>query len=179
MTLCNTKTQFGVIAIFFHWVMAILIIGLLCVGLYMTSMDKGPEKMQLYDLHKSIGITVLILAFLRIFWRLSNPQPLLNIPLWEKLSSRTLHWLLYGCMFIMPFSGWLMSAAAGYAVSYFGIWTLPDLIAPNPVYKRFFAQTHEYVAYFLIAALLIHSLGALKHHFIDKDNILKRMLRGY
>ncbi len=156
--------------------MTLLIIGMLSVGLYMVSLPVNPLKFQIYDVHKGIGVTILTLAFLRLAWRFGNKVPALSLPTWEKISALVMHWALYFFMFAMPITGWLMSSAAGFPVSFFGIFTLPDLIAPDDAHREFFEMLHEWLAYGLIAAIIIHTAAALKHHFIDKDEILKRML---
>lgn len=176
MQIKNSDTHFGIIAIIFHWLMAILIISLLAVGLYMTDLTIGIQKLKLYGLHKAFGILVLILAILRIIWRLSNKTPMLRIPKLELIAARLAHLALYAFMLAMPLSGWLMTSAAGLPPSFFGLFTLPSLVAPNDELRELFAQAHEWLAYGLITLIIIHTLAALKHHFIDKDDILRRML---
>lgn len=171
----NNNTHFGLIAISLHWLMAVLIIGLLGVGLYMVSLPAAPEKFKLYGWHKEFGLLVLALAFFRLCWRLINTNPHLNLPLLERMAARLVHWALYGFMFAMPLTGWLLSSAAGFAPSFFGLFTLPTLVAPNEQLLAIFKVTHRWIAYGLIAAITLHALAALKHHFYDKDDILRRM----
>ncbi|RUR11128.1 cytochrome b [Legionella sp. km772] len=142
----------------------------------MTDLPIGIQKLKLYGLHKAFGILVLILAILRIIWRLSNKTPSLNIPKLELIAARLAHLALYILMLAMPISGWLMSSAAGLAPSFFGLFTLPNLVAPNDELREWFAFVHEWLAYGLIAIISVHTLAALKHHFIDKDDILRRMI---
>lgn len=176
MRIKNDLNHYGIVAICLHWLIALFIITLLGVGLYMTDLPKGPFKNTLYGLHKSFGITVLTLVIIRIIWRLINVTPALLLPLWEKWTARLSHWLLYILMVAMPLSGWLMTSAAGYTISFFGLFNLPSLIAPNDEYRHFFRVSHTWIAYGLIFLISIHFLGALKHYFIDKDNILRRMM---
>ncbi len=176
MKLKNNETHFGLIAILFHWLMALLIIGLLGVGLYMVNLPIGLEKLKLYGFHKEFGILVLSLAILRIIWRLSNKTPILNIPKLERIAARLAHLGLYFFMLAMPITGWFMSSAAGLPPSFFGLFTLPSLVAPNDELMKLFAFAHQWLAYGLIALIVVHTLAALKHHFIDKDDILKRMI---
>lgn len=176
MKLKNSETQFGPIAILLHWIMALLIIGLLYVGLYMVDLPAGEDKFKLYDMHKAFGIVVLSLAVLRIMWRLSNKTPVLDIPKLERIAARLAHFGLYCLMLAMPISGWLMSSAAGFKPSFFGLFTLPGLVAPNDELRHIFATAHQWLAYGLITLIIIHTIAALKHHFIDKDDILKRMI---
>jgi cytochrome b561 len=118
----------------------------------------------------------LMLVMVRIIWRLSNRIPYLTLPLWEKIAARTVHWAFYGFMFAMPITGWLITSAAGLPVSFFGLFVLPDLVTPNPDSMQLFQKIHEWLGYGLIATIVLHTSAALKHHFINKDDILKRML---
>jgi cytochrome b561 len=172
----NTTTHYGLVAILLHWVMAILMIGLLILGLYMVRLPISLEKLKLFGWHKEYGFLVLALAILRLLWRLSNTTPALALPMWEKLSARSVHWLFYGFMFALPITGWLITSAAGLPVSFFGLFTLPTVIEPNQELIKIFEDLHQWFAYALIAIMLLHIAAALKHHFIDKDDILRRIL---
>jgi cytochrome b561 len=177
MLIKNTEVRFGVGAIFLHWLMAVLIIGMLALGLYMTGLPVGVFKLKLYGIHKEFGVLILMLALLRIFWRLSNITPSLNsFPPWEKSAALLVHFAFYGFMVGIPLSGWFMSSAAGIPPSFFGLFTLPNLIAPDHEIVVFFKQTHKWLAYGLIATLCLHIAAALKHQFVDKDDIFRRML---
>lgn len=178
MNLKNNKTHFGLVAISLHWLMAVLIIGLLGVGLYMVSLPLGPQKFQLYGWHKAFGLLVLAFALFRLFWRLINISPSLNLPLLEKIAARLVHWAFYGFMIAMPITGWLLTSAAGFVPSFFGLFTLPALVAPNDSLLALFQFLHRWVAYALIATIVVHTLAALKHHFYDKDDVLRRMWPG-
>lgn len=176
MLIKNTENRFGVVAISLHWVMALLIIGMLAVGLYMVNLPVGLQKLKLYGLHKACGFLVLGLVTIRLIWRLLNTTPQLSLPWWEKVAARLAHVALYGFMFAMPITGWLVTSAAGFPASFFGLFTIPTLIAPNEELLPWFSMAHEWIAYGLIATILVHTAAALKHHFIDKDDILKRMM---
>lgn len=177
MQIQNSQDGYGAVTITLHWLMAILIIALLIVGLYMADLPIGIEKLKFYGWHKEFGILVLMLVIVRLIWRLDNVTPSLALlPWWEKLAARSMHWAFYGFMFAMPITGWLMSSAAGLPVSFFGLFTFPTLISPNENIMKLLQETHEWLGYGLIAAILGHTAAALKHHFIDKDNILRRML---
>lgn len=178
MTLRNTLQAYGSVAKGFHWIVALGVIGLLGMGLYMTRLDPSPAMFQIYALHKSIGITILALAVLRVLWRFSNPHPqsLPNHLPWEKALSRVIHFLLYVSLFVMPLSGWIMSSAKGFSVSVFGWFTLPDFVKPNDALAGLAADIHEIAAYTLIVMVGLHFAGALKHHVIDRDSTLRRML---
>lgn len=176
MRLTNTDNQYGVISILIHWLLAILIIGLIILGLYMKSLPINPEKLKLYGLHKAYGFLALALVMFRLPWRLWNITPQLSLPWWEKIAARSVHWAFYGFMFAMPITGWLMTSAAGLPASFFGWFVLPDLIGPDPVRFLFFKMLHKWLAYGLIVTILMHTSAALKHHFINRDDILRRML---
>jgi cytochrome b561 len=176
MRITNSKTRFGVVAISLHWIVAILIIGLLAEGLYMVSLPINLEKLKLYGWHKEFGFLVLFLAIFRIIWRLSNQMPELELPWLEKLAARSMHWAFYIFMFAMPITGWLITSSAALPASFFGLFTLPNLVAANEHNRLLFQWVHEWLAYALIAAIALHTAAALKHHFINKDDILRRML---
>src|SRR3984957_2468716 len=138
MPMQNSETHFGFIAIILHWVMAILLIGLLVLGLYMVGLPISLEKLKFYGWHKEYGILALILVIIRIVWRFANITPQLSLPLLEKLAARTVHWAFYGFMFAMPITGWLITSAAGLPVSFFGLFVLPHLIKPKYHFIKFF-----------------------------------------
>ena len=176
MHLKNSENRFGLIAILLHWIMAVLIIGLLGIGLYMVSLPIGFEKLKLYGWHKEYGFLVLGLVIFRLFWRLINITPHLSLPWFEIIAARLMHWAFYGFMLAMPITGWLITSAAGLPASFFGLFVLPNLIAPNEEFRQFFELVHKWLGYGLIVAIFLHACAALKHHFIDKDDILKRMI---
>jgi cytochrome b561 len=173
----NTDNTFGFVSILLHWVMAILIIGLLVIGIYMTRIPISPLKLTLFRWHKEWGTLVLLLAFIRITWRFSNITPTLELlPWWEKIAARGVHALFYFFMFLLPISGWLLSSAVGIPVSFFGWFIFPDVISANEVMRILLTSIHKWMAYALIALLGLHIAASLKHHFINKDAILRRML---
>nr|WP_255305194.1 cytochrome b [Legionella jamestowniensis] len=176
MRLKNSESAYGLVSIFFHWLIAILMIGLIILGLYMVRLPISLQKLKLYGWHKEFGFLVLGLTILRLLWRWINTSPILLLPWWEKFAARAVHWIFYGFMFALPITGWLITSAAGLPASFFGLITLPDLIAPNEELRPLFEEIHEWLAYGLIAFILLHTAAALKHHFIDKDDILRRMI---
>lgn len=176
MQLTNTDDRYGLIAIFLHWLMAILIIGLLMLGLYMETLPISHTKLKLYGWHKEYGFLALALVIIRLGWRLINITPRLSLPLWEKLAARSVHWAFYIFMFAMPITGWLVTSASGLPASFFGLFVLPDLVSPNDERRMLFEAMHKWIGYALIATILLHASAAFKHHFINKDDILRRML---
>lgn len=176
MHLKNSTTRFGIVAIVFHWGTALLIMGLLALGLYMVSLSWSPEKLKLYGWHKELGFLVLFLTVFRMIWRLTNERPQLALPWLEKIAAHSMHWAFYIFMFAMPISGWLITSAAGLPVSFFGLCTLPNLISSDEHKRILFEWIHQCLGYGLIAAICLHSAAALKHHLYNKDDILRRML---
>ena len=176
MQLRNTEKQYGVLAIFLHWLMAVLLIVLIILGLYMVKLPISLQKLKLYGLHKEYGLLALWLVVLRYAWRITSKIPVLNLPRWEFLAARLVHAGFYVLMFALPLSGWCISSFAGLPVSFFGLFVMPDLVNPNEVWQHTFQLIHQWLAYGLIAFIFLHTAAALKHHFINKDDILRRML---
>ena len=177
MDLRNTPLHFGLIARVFHWLMAVLIIVMLMAGLYMTEMPSGPSKLQIFGLHKSTGILILMLAAARLTWRFTNPVPRLppGFPRIVYFGAHASHGLLYACMFAMPLTGWGLSSAGGRPVSFYGLFVLPDLVGPDKALGRTLAGAHEWIAYFLIGLIALHAAAALWHQFVRHDGVLTRM----
>lgn len=178
MHIKNTNSSYGVVAKFFHWIMALAIIGMLAVGLYMEGLEISPDKFKLYGIHKSVGALLLSLVFLRLLWKSINVNPKLprGMAWYEVAGAHSSHLMLYLLMLAMPLSGWMMSSFAGFPVSVFGWFTLPDLVAADRDMQKLFKEIHEYAGYFLIAVIAAHLGASLFHHFIKKDTILTRML---
>lgn len=176
MLIKNSKTHYGKVAIILHWIMAILLMYLLLWGLYMVKLPIGLEKLKMYGWHKEFGILALMLVTVRLLWRFINTTPALNISFLEKIAARAVHWLFYLLMLALPVTGWLITSAAGLPVSFFGLFVLPNLISSDPQSLLLYEEIHKWIGYGLIAILFLHIAAALKHHFINKDNILKRML---
>jgi len=161
----------------FHWVVALMMVGLLAVGFYMSGLEGSPFKFGLYRWHKSFGIVVLGLAVLRLGWRFYQgvPEGVATHKRWETLLSKMTHVVLYLGIFAMPLSGWLMSSAGGYGVSVFGMFKMPDLIGENKALGGVFNQVHEILGMVILAAVILHLAGAAKHHFVDQDETMRRM----
>lgn len=178
MALKSEASRWGLGARTLHWIMAVLIIGLGLVGLYMSDLPNSPQKIKIYALHKSVGLTVLALLLLRLAWRLADRRPdELPMPRWQALAARAVHGLLYVLMFALPLSGWLYNSASGYPLQWFSLFNLPSLTGgADPALKGLAHNIHVYGFYVLVLALLAHAGAALKHHFIDRDDTLVRML---
>jgi cytochrome b561 len=160
-----------------HWVIGLLIIALIGIGLYMSDLPPSDAKWQLYANHKSIGMIVLFLVGARIIWRGLHqpPAPLSTHAKWERILAKATHILLYVGMVVMPVSGYLMSTLGGHPVAIFGL-GVPALAAPDKLWGSVMHDLHEVGGNILIAAILLHVAGAIKHQMIDRDGTLKRML---
>lgn len=178
MSLRSDDTRWGGVAKAFHWLMAVLILGLGAVGLVMADLANSPQKLKIYALHKSVGLTVLALALLRLAWRLLDRRPRdLPMPRWQALAAHGAHLALYVLMLALPLSGWLFNSAAGFPLQWFGLFNLPSLTGGrDEVLKSLAHEAHEVGWWLLVAVLLAHAGAALKHHFLDRDATLRRML---
>ncbi len=160
-----------------HWLMALLLIGLLALGFYMQDLPLSPEKLQLYAWHKWAGVSAFLLVLLRLSWRLAHTPPPLPAGMSRtmQLAAHGGHLLLYGLMIVIPLSGWLMSSAKGFQTVWFGVLPIPDLIGKDKETGELLALVHKSLNLLFVAAILGHVAAALKHHFIDKDRLLDRM----
>ncbi len=177
MQVRNTTVRWGSVAQILHWLIVALIIVQVILAL-MAAQLHGMPKLAMLARHKSVGITILMLAVVRLLWRLVNPTPPLPLTLkpYERFLANFTHAALYFLIFAMPLTGWIMTSARGFPVSWFNLFQLPDLVAKNrPLYEAM-VETHEALAWTLGAVALLHLLGALKHHFVMKDTVLRRML---
>ena len=167
-------------AIALHWLMAFAIIGMFFVGFYMVGLPISPTKFRLFSWHKWTGITILLLAILRLGWRIAHQPPKLpeHMSRVEQFVALTGHRLIYMLMFAIPLSGWLMSSAKGVQTVYFGVLAIPDLVAKNSRLGDLLLTTHVSLNVLLIVVVAGHAAAALKHHFIDRDDVLVRMLPG-
>jgi cytochrome b561 len=166
-------------AILLHWLIALLIIAAFSLGLTMVDIPGlTPTKLKYFSWHKWLGVTVLAFVCVRLLWRLTHAAPAYpqHMPQWQQQAAHGLHGLLYLLMFAIPVSGYLYSLAAGVPVVYLGLFPLPVFMAPNPELKPLLKLAHYWLNMALLAAFCLHVLAALKHHFIDRDGILKRML---
>ena len=168
-----TRTAVGL-----HWLIAALIVVALVVGWTMTDMPVSPQKLKIYNWHKWVGITVLWLAALRILWRVTHrPPDMVAMPAWQRIAAHALHGVLYLLMLAQPISGWIYSNAAGYPIVYLRLIPLPNLVAKNPQLAESWQEVHETLGLVLAIVVAVHLLAAVKHHLIDKDDTMRRMLR--
>lgn len=179
MRIKNTQNHYGLITIFLHWTMVVLIIGLIILGLVMVDLPIGLKKLRYFGWHKEYGMLALLIGLLRFVWRLSNRTPALpvSIPVWQKHSAHFVHWMFYVYMLLMPVTGWILTSAAGLPVSFFGLFVFPDLVSPSKNLMNTMILTHELMGYALIGAILLHTSAAFLHHFYYKDNVLRGMIK--
>lgn len=178
MQLKNDESRYGVVAQLFHWTVVVLIIVQYVLANIAGDLPLGAAKVAVLARHKSFGITILALALLRLIWRWFNTVPAepLDIPRWQRIAARVSHVALYALLIVTPIAGWLMSSARNFPVSWFGLVTLPDFIAPSRPAYDILHGVHEFLAITLFCVALLHIAAALKHHFVDRDNVLRRML---
>lgn len=165
-------------AVSLHWLIAALVICAFTFGWIMTELSISPLKLRMYSWHKWVGITVLTLAVLRVLWRVTHPPPpFVPMPAWQQRSAHALHGLIYLMLFAIPLSGWSYSNAAGYPIVYLSLWRLPDLVAKNKELAATLLMVHQTCGWVLAGALGLHVGAALQHHFIHRDDTLRRILR--
>lgn len=178
MPIRNTTARWGAVAQLLHWVIVALIITQFVLATISNSLPLGMTKLAVLARHKSVGITILMLAVIRLVWRWMNPTPALPTTLksYERLLAKITHAILYALLFIMPLSGWMMSSARNFPVSWFGMVQLPDLVSQSrPLYDALHTF-HVSLAWLLVGVAVLHIAAALKHHLVLKDDVLRRML---
>ena len=172
------KTSYHPLSKTLHWAMALAIFGLLALGFVMSDMPLSPEKLQYFSWHKWAGVTIFMLVWVRLIWRLISPPPAYpdSMPLNVQRLAHAGHIALYAFMLIIPISGWLMSSAKGVPTVWFGIVPLPDLISKDKALGHLLEEVHETLSWIMVTLIAGHVLAALKHHLIDRDDTLRRMV---
>ena len=164
-------------AIALHWLTAMLVVANLLLGVSMVQLPISPRKLHWYLWHKSIGITVFALTSGRLAWRaLHRPPPPVAMPPWQRRAAAASHALLYVLLFVTPISGWIYSSATGVQVVYLGMFPLPNLVPKDKALADTLRLVHIGLNSLLFAVVCIHVAAALKHHFVDRDTVLVRML---
>jgi cytochrome b561 len=177
MALKNSAQQYGSLAQLLHWLIFLLLLGLVLLGFILGHMDKGPLKTDWVDTHKVTGMLVLGLIVMRYCWRLSNTKvtPLASLSIWERWSAHVIHSLFYLVIFGMCISGWVMATASGKPPSFWGH-TLPAPgISLNSAIDNWGWTAHSTLTWVLIGLFALHVLAVLKHQFCDRSNVLRRM----
>ncbi|MDB5764291.1 MAG: putative cytochrome [Herminiimonas sp.] len=172
----KTGWHYGGPAIFLHWVLAVLIAGLVGLGWYMMSIEREPNSGWYFDLHKSFGLLVFALVVLRVLWRLNHKPAELpaSLPKWQVKVSSITHWLLYACMILMPVTGFLGASYSKSGVVFFGLHVPAWLVPARDMAKQFFS-IHSAIVWVLVALVVLHAAAGLKHLLIDKNDVFQRM----
>jgi cytochrome b561 len=174
----DSPYHYGLLSRALHWTIAVLILANLALGLLFDYIQM-PAKISAINIHKAIGVTVLVLMVLRLVWRSVQgfPREPDGLPKWQQVLARAVHLAFYPLLIALPLAGWLASSAAGYPVNFFGLFTLPLLpIEKDKALSHVFNQAHSVLAYITIALVAIHIGAALWHHFVEKQKIIRRIL---
>lgn len=179
MSLKNPVDRWGAVSQWLHWIIVVLLLCQATIGLSLDSLPKSPEYFWVYDLHKSIGLTVLALAVVRLAWRLyaGAPEKLPGLPTWQSRIASVTHGLLYALIFAMPLSGWLYDSASGLRpLRWFTLFDVPKLTGPDPALRELAHSAHELLFWVLAGLVVMHAGAAFYHHFFEGDATLRRML---
>ena len=179
MLIGDSKTGYGLISRLVHWIMALAIPTMFALGLWMVTLNYySPYYRTAPDIHRSVGMLLLILLVLRFLWRLANPKPDdAELSPLERVASRAVHWGFYPLLFALMVSGYLISTADGRPIQVFNWFSVPSLIHKKGL-EDAAGEVHEVLAYVTMLLVVLHAAAALKHHFIDHSSILKRMWSG-
>lgn len=174
----NSSESYGIIAQALHWIVAALVIAQVAIGSYAGNLPVSLARLQWLSLHKSLGLTVLLLVLMRLAWRLLNPPPVppSSMPRWERRAAIAVHWLLYLLLVLTTLAGWLHASAAGLSASWFGLFGVPDLVAKDRALAETFKALHIGLVTVLSLLVLAHVGAALRHAVILCDGVMHRML---
>jgi cytochrome b561 len=179
-----TAARYTGLAMALHWLLGLSLLALFGVGVYMADLPFTPMRLKLYNWHKWAGVSLLILSVLRLLWRLTHRPPALphsitqRMPDWQQWVHHAVQNLMYVLFFAVPLIGWAYSSAAGFPVVLFGQLPLPDLLAPDKELAELIKPLHGLSAFALMGLAGLHIAAALKHHWIDRDGLMDRMLPG-
>ncbi len=182
MTQSDPTHRYSAPAMLLHWVLALAIFTSLGVGLYMTGLPFSMARLKLYNWHKWAGIVILVLSVLRLLWRLKHKPPALPsdvesaMPRWQRTAYKGTHHAMYALFVLIPLAGWAYTSATGFPVVLFGIWPLPDFVPKDQALAGLLKTAHAWLAYALMGLVALHIAAALKHHFVNRDGLLLRML---
>jgi cytochrome b561 len=177
MPLRSDATRWSTVAKTFHWVTALLILGNGAFAFWMDGLKPSMRKIDMFALHKSIGLTVLAFFLLRLLWRAIDRRPAdMPAPRWQQVAAHAVHGVLYVLIAAIPLTGWAFNSAHGFPLQYFKQFNLPALVEKNPALSDTLGTVHVWLFWLLLAVLVAHVGGALKHHLLDRDDTLRRML---
>lgn len=177
-------SRYHPVAVLLHGLLGVALVAIFSLGLYMADLPFSPQRLRYYSWHKWAGVTVLVLSFVRLFWRLAHRPPALPwaiekaMPAWQRRAHHATHLGLYALFFAVPLLGWAYSSAAGFPVVWFGLVQLPDFVPVSEGWADVLKLMHKFSALGMAALVLLHVAGALKHQFIDRDGLLQRMALG-
>jgi len=178
MILKNSAERWGHVSQLLHWLVVVLIVVMAYLGLTMTDLPNSPHKIRLYTLHKSIGMTLLVLVLLRLLWRAyaGAPRPLPGTPRWQERVASLTHFALYVLLLAIPLSGWIFNSAAGFPLQWFGVANLPALTGRDAALRELSGTWHEWLFWTLVVLAMVHAAAAIHHHLVQHDATLARML---
>jgi len=178
MLIRNTPERFGIVATTLHWLTLVLLVGAFTLAISMVNMPFSPRKLELYSWHKWVGVTIFLVAVLRLAWRLANPVPRQSpsMPQWQRRLAGLSHAALYAILIVMPVTGWIMSSALNLPVVYLGLVHIPSPFGVDRALGETMKVVHLSLAVTLVALVTIHVLASLYHHLILRDDTLRRML---
>ena len=174
----ESSGRYSLFARSIHWLTAFLVLTMVPAGLIMIRIGGGPLQNQLFDFHRSVGVVLMALTVIRLIYRLSHkPAPLPDdIPVWQRFASSVTHWFLYGFLIVNPFIGWVATSAYGAAISVFGIFTMPAIVAKDRELASQLFTVHEVLGLLFTAAVFMHIAAALYHGVVKRDGVLNRMI---
>jgi len=180
MSLRNTQYEYGSLAKWLHWLVAIGIFALLYLGLEQSDMESGPDKNAIRALHGSIALLVFTLMTVRIVWRFMNEVPVHpeGTPGWQRAAATLVHWGIYFSVYVQLVAGALIVGTGGRPLPFFGLFSIPLPIAENHDNHEFWEGIHEFTWKIIAALLVVHLLAALYNHFVAKNDVLRRMTHG-
>lgn len=177
-------SRYHPVAVALHWLLGVALTAIFSLGLYMSDLPFSPQRLQFYSWHKWAGVTVLTLSFVRLLWRLTHRPPALPVaiemamPAWQRMAHHATHFGLYVLFFAVPLFGWAYSSAEGFPIVWLGLVQLPDFVPVSESLADVLKPLHKFSAYAMAALVLLHVAGALKHHFVDRDGLIRRMAFG-
>lgn len=176
----NASDSWGSVAKILHWLIALGVLTAAVVAKVSEELSSSRDRYEWMVSHKSLGLTLLALMLIRVAWRMSNPSPDLpaSMPRWQRLAARLTHWGLYLVLLWMPITGWLAHSASGLPLKWFNWFKVPGLVGKDKALKGLAENLHEWGFWLLIALFIVHVAAALKHHFIERDDTLRKMWFG-